>query len=80
MSDLIDRKQAIDAIDEHEFAMYCPKDEVTTVLNDLPSTQPDLILCKDCRHDNNCAIQYAAQAGNTFFCGAAERREDEQNT
>ena len=31
--------------------------------------------CKDCKHDNNCEIQYAAQAGSEFFCGAAERRE-----
>lgn len=31
-----------------------------------------IIRCKNCRHDNNCEIQYAAQAGNEFFCGAAE--------
>ena len=36
-----------------------------------------LIRCKDCKNDNNCNIQYYAQTGGNFFCGAAERRADE---
>lgn len=36
--EFINRQDAIDAIYEHEFAIYCPKDEVSTILNDLPST------------------------------------------
>ena len=38
--------------------------------------QPEIIRCKDCRHDDHCAIQDTARTGNTFFCGAAERREE----
>lgn len=37
---------------------------------------PEIIRCKDCRYDNHCAIQTAARTGNTFFCGAAKRREE----
>ena len=35
--DLIRRSDAIDAIYEHEFSNWCDKDEVSTILNDLPS-------------------------------------------
>ena len=46
-------------------------------VQELPSAvNPELIRCDSCRHDNNCEIQYAAQAGSKFFCGAAERWED----
>ena len=74
--DCINRQQAIDAIDEHEFAMYCPKDEVTTVLNDLPSAQPEIIRCEDCMHngsfDTDCPIGWNGKE----YCSFAERRED----
>lgn len=46
-------------------------------LMDLPSVQPEIIRCKDCRHNHNCDIQYHAQAGDMFFCAGAERRTDE---
>ena len=50
MDDLISREDAIDAIYEHEFANWCDKDEVSTVLNDLPSAQPEIkqINYRDC--------------------------------
>lgn len=44
----------------------------------LPSAQPEIIRCKDCRNNHWCNIQEAAMAGDNFFCGAAERRTDEQ--
>lgn len=43
----------------------------------LPSAQPEIVRCKDCRHNQNCDIQYHAQAGDMFFCAGAERRTDE---
>ena len=46
-----------------------------TILN-LPSAQPEIIRCKDCRNNHWCNIQEAAMAGDNFFCGAAERRID----
>ena len=35
----------------------------------------ELVLCKDCLHNRACEIQYHAQAGDLFFCGAAERKD-----
>ena len=35
--DAISRQDAIDAIYEYEFSNWCDKDEVSTILNDLPS-------------------------------------------
>lgn len=37
--------------------------------------RPEIIRCKNCRHNNNCEIQYVAQAGSEFFCGSAEGRK-----
>lgn len=39
MSKLIDRQALIDAIYEHEFSNWCDKDEVSTILSDLPSAE-----------------------------------------
>lgn len=46
------------------------------MLIQLPSAQPEIIRCKDCRHNHNCDIQYHAQAGDMFFCAGAERRTE----
>ena len=40
----------------------------------LPSVQSEIIRCGDCKYNNNCDIQFHAQAGDTFYCGAAKRR------
>lgn len=37
------------------------------------SEQPEIVRCKDCRHNRNCEIQYHALAGDMFYCGRAER-------
>ena len=37
-----------------------------------------VVRCKDCLHNRACEIQYHAQAGDLFFCGAAERKDGEQ--
>lgn len=42
----------------------------------LEQERSEIIRCRNCRHDNNCEIQYSAQAGSEFFCGSAERREE----
>lgn len=41
-TDLISREEAIDSIYEHEFSNWCDKDEVSTILNDLPSVPEKL--------------------------------------
>ena len=45
-----------------------------SVVPALEEERPEIIRCRNCRHDNNCEIQYSAQAGSEFFCGSAERR------
>lgn len=39
----------------------------------------ELVRCKDCLHNRACEIQYHAQAGDLFFCGAAERKDGDGN-
>lgn len=38
-----------------------------------------VIRCKYCLHNRACEIQYHAQAGDLFFCGAAERMDGDGN-
>lgn len=38
-----------------------------------------VVRCKDCLHNRACEIQYHAQAGDLFFCGAAERKDCDGN-
>ena len=50
--------------------------ELHDMISTLSSTQPEIVRCKDCRHNHNCDIQYHAQAGDMFYCAGAERRTD----
>ena len=96
MSDLIERQAAIDAINH-----ICPVDteydctlldrvDGRYVLSDLPSAQPEIIRCKDCKHwtnnigdsklrDNYCndeAHGFYYQCSEDDYCSFAERRTD----
>lgn len=42
---------------------------VRMAIKALEQEQPEIIKCKNCKHDNNCEIQYSAQEGSEFFCG-----------
>ena len=57
-----------------------PEDWIQQVIerlrNDPDAEWVEIIRCKYCRYDDNCAIQDIAQMGNRFFCGLAERREE----
>ena len=47
-------------------------------LDDAPTVDAvPVVRCKDCLHNRACEIQYHAQAGDLFFCGAAERKDGE---
>jgi hypothetical protein len=55
MNDLIDRQAAIDAL--NKLKIYRPLDSDRYVISDclnkivnLPSAQPEIIRCKDCKH------------------------------
>ena len=87
-SDLISRQAATDAlrninaivrpISESDDVFLIDKAEAMTELMMLPSAQPEVVRCRDCRHNQNCDIQYHAQAGDMFFCAGAERRSDKR--
>ena len=51
----------------------------------LPSVQPDVIKCKDCKHKGtkNCVANawttiFGVTVKDDFYCGLAERRTDER--
>ena len=74
MGDLIYRQNAIDAIcsvcgndcDKNEFVYNAPQDEQVImcpehyVLSTLPSAEPEIIHCKNCKHreSNDCPMYY----------------------
>lgn len=93
--DLIDRQAAIDALLEEvrlvdgyyvENDEVIDKDDAVEAMRLLPSAQPEIIRCKDCKCWSNddyreCSSPnyddgYVTPAG--FYCGYAERRTDER--
>ena len=91
--DTVSRQEAIEAVMDL-CKHYTPTksvnhphmDFVIEVLQDLPSAQPEIIRCKDCKWWSNddyreCSSPnyddgYVTPAG--FYCGYAERRTDER--
>ena len=72
-----------DAIDDlHTQLMYrMGSDDMKRRLDDWVKTLPSadvvqVVRCKDCIHNNDCDIQYSAQAGDNFFCGFGETEKD----
>lgn len=94
--DTVSRQAAIDALvkairedpyyDSNEAINGLGVCDVRVILNDLPSAQPEIIRCKDCKWWSNddyreCSSPnyddgYVTPAG--FYCGYAERRTDER--
>ena len=83
MTDLISRQAAIDICEKISGNRYLSADGnlgaemCAERIAQLPPAQPEIIRCKDCRHDSDCDIQYHAQAGGMFYCALAERKTDE---
>ena len=85
--DLISRQAAIDikvsnGINE-DGVLYVPYGEVKMFLKSLPSAQPEIIRCKDCRfHENEqpgmvyCPAVVGGWVENDWFCKGGERRTD----
>ena len=84
MNDLISRQAAIDAIrGEIEINGYS---HVVDVLEQLPSAQPEIIRCGECKHCyidgenvrfNVCELNHNKVQSDDWFCADAERRTDE---
>ena len=86
--DLISRQAAIDALDKRFDSI--PMEQTTEILllrkdlRNLPSAQPELVRCKDCKHWQKSSInynEYVCYWGGYVkqeddFCSWAERKEE----
>ena len=87
MSDLIDRQEAIDAFWQSEVKFRPSQiDEVMRILEQLPSAQPEIIHCKDCKYCSHDSIfdqswcNYTSgvrKVKPTDFCSCGKRRTNE---
>ena len=72
VGDLISRQDAIDAV-KHAWAKGL---EPSQYIEDLPSAQPEIIRCRECKYydpNDHCFLQ---GAGPEDYCSCAERREE----
>ena len=73
MSEYIERDKAIEAVRSDPMGGLNYK----RILTDIPAADVvPVVRCKDCIHNNDCDIQYSAQAGENFFCGFGETEKD----
>ena len=83
MSDPINRQAAIDIFDDYNISVENGELEAYSRdrkrLCDLPSVQPEIIRCKDCRWNDGvayCEMHFRDVKGDDF-CSGAERRTNE---
>ena len=85
--DLIDRQEAIDEINKLEYPSSLV--DVKRIIVELPSAQPEIIRCKDCKYSSpnmvyGCRLERYSYHDDSVrmysedFCSKAERREDER--
>ena len=99
MADLIDRQEALeglyDVFFDDELSAAYPKeaDKVLDVIRKLPSAQPEIIRCTECKHYREYDSEYVKNAvvvqcmadrypiseimPDGWFCAGAERKDDE---
>ena len=82
MKDPIERQAAIDRIRGTGYADQI-KENVIMILMCLPSAQPEIIRCKDCKHKHIenmvWTCPFGLPGGENFFCGyGAESYKGEQ--
>ena len=90
MSDLIDRREAIDALEKIDCSdgvgislLKCDAvDDAVTAIKALPSAQPEIIRCKECKKWNvygnrgeGWCDEWKEMLMDICFCSSAERRE-----
>lgn len=83
INDCISKQAAIDAIRAFydEFIVYDNGKSIEDLISELPSAQPEIIRCKDCKFFVSDMEWCEADDGNPTspdaFCSWAERRTDE---
>ena len=92
IGDLISRQDAIDAFTCKGSVFTYGANECKTIVSRimaLPSAQPEIIRCKDCKYwkdsdgvyrrgfdaESKCPLNLKEVYEGTFYCGMAERRE-----
>lgn len=86
--DLIERQAALDGINEYleEYSgtdqnglhnpKWCAMKEAEMLIKDLPSAQPEIIRCKDCKHFSDIYCnKHMCRTNWDSHCSFAERRE-----
>lgn len=89
MGDLISRQDAIIAVRSHRIDINDPKKIVRKsyedVIRELPSAEPEIIKCKDCKFYSPmnretktgiCNLTMHQNFGDNWFCAGAERRTE----
>lgn len=85
MDDLISRQAAIDRIRGTGYADQI-KENIIIILMCLPSAQPEIVRCKDCKFGNISSMGHLAVCGHEkglvdpvpdSYCSFAERRTDD---
>ena len=86
MSDLIDRDKAIDTFDSlRNDYNYLTIDHAIQVVCMMPSAEPEIIRCKDCKFyipmnreikTGICNLTMHQNFGDDWFCAGAERRKE----
>ena len=89
MDELIGRQAAIDAANDWLLNCFHVQKQNRSCglirrLEDLPSAEPEIIRCKECKHwldidDGRQKHRMCADIYGDWFCADAERRTDEAN-
>lgn len=85
MDDMISRAEAIDDLHGKDPSQIWDTADIEVWVNALPSAQPEIVRCKDCKYNllpatsgnASCEIFYGMTDQNGF-CHMAERRTDDQ--
>jgi len=86
MNDLISRAEAIDTLENTKTAIsengewYIAKQNAIMRIDALPSAQPEIIQCKDCKHFIREDIEEYAPYGfyNTYFHAFCDKHWDKE--
>lgn len=88
---LIDADKLVDRLYDNEFAMLCPLDEVSGVVDACPTVDAEVVVrCKDCKHYDLGVCLKIYSNGNAHpeawqprrpedFCSYGERKEVADN-
>lgn len=70
---LIYAEKLVDMLYDNEFAMLCPLDEVSGVVDACPTVDAVVVTrCKDCKHFNRNSMECENEAVSTDHEGGAE--------